>query len=293
MAVPEQPLVAIVGPTGSGKTELSVKLAQHYNGEIICADSRTIYRGLDIGTAKPSQSERARVPHHMIDVVGPGESFTVVDFQRQATALIKDIRLRGKIPFMVGGSGLYIDSVLFDYKFTSHKPQTLTPDLLTKTVGELKDYCIDNNIELPENDRNKRYLIRAIQQKGVNRQRRSKPIEHTIVVGIATNKESLIARLRLRLNKIFTNKVVEETAIFGQRYGWNSEAMKGNVYRVAKQFIDGELTLEQAKEKALTLDWQLAKKQLTWLRRNPFIQWYSIEDAEKYISQLLEHRQRQ
>lgn len=112
-----RPLIVIVGPTASGKTTLAIELARRLDGEIICADSRTVYKGMDIGTAKPTEEEQLFVPHHLLDVVDPGERFTVADFKRLANEAIIDIIGRGKVPIMVGGSGLYIDAVLFDYKF--------------------------------------------------------------------------------------------------------------------------------------------------------------------------------
>lgn len=111
------PLVVITGPTASGKTSLAMEVAKLFNGEIICADSRTIYKGMDIGTAKPTKKEQAAIPHHIIDVVEPNQSFTVADFKELALKAIDDITKRGKLPIMVGGTGLYIDSVIFDYQF--------------------------------------------------------------------------------------------------------------------------------------------------------------------------------
>ena len=113
------PLVVIAGPTASGKTALAIRLAERYDGEIICADSRTIYKGMDIGTAKPSAEEQARVPHWGLDIVEPGERFTVADFKAYAERKIQEIRERDRIPFLVGGTGLYIDAVIFDFQFKS------------------------------------------------------------------------------------------------------------------------------------------------------------------------------
>ena len=114
----ESPLVVIVGPTASGKTALAIHLAEKYNGEIVCADSRTVYKGLDIGTAKPSVSEQQRVRHHLIDVVEPDGTFSVADFKMLAVEAINDIESRGKLPILVGGSGLYIDAVVYDFSFS-------------------------------------------------------------------------------------------------------------------------------------------------------------------------------
>ena len=114
----EQPLVVIAGPTASGKSELAMKLAERFNGEIICADSRTIYKNMDIGTAKPTKLDQKAITHHLLDMIEPGELFSVYDFQQQAKAAINAIRSSGKLPIMVGGTGLYIDSVVFYYYFT-------------------------------------------------------------------------------------------------------------------------------------------------------------------------------
>ena len=112
-----QPLVVICGPTASGKSEIAMHLARQKNGEIICADSRTIYKYMDIGTAKPSLQDQREVPHHLLDIVEPGQRFTVVDFKSRALGVIADMRKRGKLPILVGGTGLYIDSIIYDYQF--------------------------------------------------------------------------------------------------------------------------------------------------------------------------------
>jgi tRNA dimethylallyltransferase len=146
----EAPLIVIVGPTASGKSALAMQLAERFGGEIICADSRTVYKGMDIGTAKPSAEDQARVPHHGLDLVEPGERFSAVDFKNYATQTIADIRARGKIPFLVGGTGLYVDAVIFDYHFGQADPE-LRAKLEALSLEELHEYCRNNNIKLPEN----------------------------------------------------------------------------------------------------------------------------------------------
>lgn len=133
------PLVVVVGETASGKTALGVELAKKYNGEIICADSRTVYKGMDIGTAKPTVEERAGIPHHLIDVVEPDEKYQVVMFQRDANQAIADIYSRGKLPIMVGGTGLYVDSVIFDYDFDAKTMKSLREHTLVIGVRRDKD----------------------------------------------------------------------------------------------------------------------------------------------------------
>jgi tRNA dimethylallyltransferase len=283
----EQPLVVIVGPTASGKTSLAIEVAEHFGGEIICADSRTIYKGMDIGTAKPTEEERARIPHYGLDLVEPGERFSAADFKRYANKKIAEIRGRGHIPLLVGGTGLYIDAVLFDYQFGSDADTKRRVELESMTLEELQDYCTKNNISLPENSLNKRYVIRAIEQKGINVKRNAEPISNSIIVGIATDREVLRSRIALRIEQLFDDGVVEEATILGKKYGWDNEAMTGNIYRLIHSYLKGEQSLDEIKVKATTTDWQLAKRQLTWLKRNPCIKWFELTEARNYLFRLL------
>lgn len=281
------PLIVIAGPTASGKTGLSIRLARAFNGEIICADSRTIYKDMDIGTAKPSLEEQAGVPHWGLDIATPGELFTAADFKRYAEQKIADIRRRGKVPFLVGGTGLYIDAVVLDYQFSVQPSEGLRTELLQKDVNELQEYCVKHNIKLPENHMNKRYLVRAIEQNGINQQRRKAPVDNTIVVGISTDRDVLRTRIRDRAEQFFEQGALEEAIALSEKYGWHSEAMTGNIYRLAHQYVDGELTIDEVKQKFITADWRLAKRQLTWLRRNDFVQWLQLPDAENYLQDYL------
>lgn len=281
------PLVTIVGPTASGKTSLALRLAQQYNGEIICADSRTLYREMNIGTAKPTPEEQASVRHWGLDLVDPGEAFSVAQFQQYAYAAIEDIRRRGKTPFLVGGTGLYVDAVLFAYGFGEEASADERTKLTGRSLAELIEYCVNHNISLPENSKNKRYVIRAIERNSISIKRRHAPIDDTLVVGIATNKVNLRTKIVARAEHMFTNGVVEEAKLLGKKYGWDSEAMKGNVYPLVKQFVDGTITQEELSELFSTSDWQLAKRQLTWLRRNPYILWLTAADAEHLLVQKL------
>lgn len=283
----ELPLIVIAGPTASGKTALAVRLAERFGGEIICADSRTIYRGMDIGTAKPTRDERANVPHWGLDLVEPGGRFTVADFKAYAEQKIAEIRERGNVPFLVGGTGLYIDAIVFDFAFAGEANEVLRKQLERMNIQELQKYCENNNIKLPENDHNKRYLIRAIERKNVTVKRRETPIDNTIVVGITTNRETLRTRIALRSEQLFANNVVEEATILGKKYSWDSEAMTGNVYPLVRKYIAGELDETGLRREFEISDWRLAKRQMTWLRRNPYIMWGTIEASEHYLSRIL------
>lgn len=282
----ELPLVVIVGPTASGKSATAMQIAEEFSGEIICSDSRTIYKGMDIGTAKPSKEDQARVPHWGLDLVEPGESFTAADFKDYAQKKIQEIRERGHVPMLVGGTGLYVDGLIFDYEFVSPDPE-LRSRLEAMPLEELQDYCANNNVELPENQQNRRYVIRAIERKNVSGKRLSALIPNTIIVGITTNRDELKARIAHRSEQLFENGMVEEAKLLGEKYGWNSEAMTGNIYRLVYQFLAGEFNEDELKRRFITADWQLAKRQLTWLKRNQFIHWASLDDAYSYIKKQL------
>lgn len=291
-AVDKLPLVVIVGPTASGKTALAIELAEKHGGEIICADSRTIYKGMDIGTAKPTAEEQARVPHWGIDLVEPGSYFSAADFKKYAFEMINQIRDRGHIPFLVGGTGLYVDAVLFDYQFGPPADNALRTKLKGLSLADLHKYCIDNNIKLPENNQNKRYLIRAIEQGSQAKRGRQTPINMSIIVGIATDKILLRQRIEERTEHLFNNSVVDEATLLGKKYGWKSEAMTGNIYPLIHRYLKNELTYQELKDKFTTADWRLAKRQMTYLKRNPFIKWLSATEAAAYITAQLvnEHK---
>ena len=285
----EPPLVVITGPTASGKTSLAIALAERFGGEIICADSRTVYRDMDIGTAKPTAAERTRVPHWGLDLVVPGDRFTAADFKHYTEGKIEEIRARGHVPFLVGGTGLYIDGVVFDYQFGADVDEDLRQLLDNMSVDELQKYCNKNNIELPENSQNRRYLVRSIERRGSNHKRNTEPLTNSIIVGITTNRELLRTRIEHRSEQLFDDGVVEEAIMLGKKYGWDSEAMTGNVYPLVRQYLEGGLSMHEVQQKFVTLDWRLAKRQLTWLRRNKYIRWKTLEEAEHYLSDILAH----
>ena len=277
------PLIVIVGPTASGKTSLAINLAEIYGGEIICADSRTVYKDMDIGTAKPSYEDCQRVPHWGIDLIYPYEYFSAAEFKQYALKKIEDIRSRNKIPFLVGGTGLYIDAIVFDYKF-GNKSDVKKRTLLEKlTIEELWEYCSKNNIELPDNYNNKRYVIRCIEQGGINNNRKVEINNNSIVVGISTDRDNLRKRIKDRIEQFFDNNVVEEAKILGKIYGWDNRAMSGNIYPILHKYIDNEISIEEAKLEIFYRDWHLAKRQMTWFRRNKNIEWLELNQVPSYI----------
>jgi len=283
-----KPLIVIVGPTASGKTSLAITLAKHFGGEIICADSRTVYEGMDIGTAKPTADERAQVQHWGLDLVKPDQNYTVAEFKEYADRKIKEIRDRGRIPFLVGGSGLYIDSVIFDYEFGEPADLDLRRKLEMLSVEDLQDYCRKNSIEIPQNSNNKRHLVRAIEQKGINNKRKREPVENSFIFGIETDREVLKERITKRATEMFNNDVVHEAEYLAEKYGWQHEAMTGNIYPLCHAVLEGTIDMVEAREKFIVQDWRLVKRQLTWFKRNSYITWLPLDETEKRIISLLD-----
>lgn len=189
--------------------------------------------------------------------------------------------------FWLGGTGLYIDSILFDYNFNSPIDTVLRNILNPLTLEELYNYCKKNNIILPENCKNRRYIIRAIERNNKPIIRRIEPIDNTVIVGISTDKETLNHNIYSRNEHFLDIGVVEEAMVLSKRYGWDIESMTVNIYRLVRLYLENEISLEDLIVKATTNDRQLAKRQLTWFRRNSNIQWFNINEAKLYISHLL------
>ncbi len=283
------PLIVIVGPTASGKTGLAVKIAKRYKGEVVSADSRAIYRGLDIGSAKPSLAERQGVPHWGFDLVEPGERFTAADFKQYANDKITEIRARGNLPIIAGGTGLYVNAMIFDYEFPA-EPATGERDKWEKlSLEELHKYCSKNNIKLPENKLNKRYVINTILRNGCALNMESHLPKDIVVVGIATESDVLRSRIGLRTEQIFNDGVVDEASVLAEKYGWGSEAMKANVYPLIRQYLSGELSLLETKQLYAIKDWHLAKRQIVWFKRNEHIKWLPLNEAYTYVAHMLDN----
>lgn len=246
-AVFDYPILVILGPTGSGKTGVSIKIAKAIGGEIISADSRAIYKGMDIGTAKPTKEEMQGIPHYGLDLIKPGERFTVADWKNYAEDKIKDIKSRGKVPIVVGGTGLYIDALIYDYHFkgpTGHK----IGDIEQKTCTDRKEIKGD-------------YLL----------------------VGIKWSTEELRARLNKRITQMFNQDLYNETTTLVQQYGWDNQAMKSNIYEYVWEYLQGKLSLNEAKERSFYEDWHLAKRQITWFKRNKEINWMELEKVYPFV----------
>lgn len=271
------PLVVIVGPTASGKTALALRIAKAYNGEVIAADSRTVYRGMDIGTAKPTAEEQQAIRHHLIGIRDPEEAFSAAEFKKLALEAIDDIASRGKVSVLVGGTGLYVDAVIFDYKFGSVADAEYRAELNKLTIEELQVLCRQKDIEVPINSKNKRHLIRAIEMGGLMKQEKSlRP--NTFVVGISIEREKLRERIAQRAQDMVAQGVLGEVEQVGRKYSWKGEALKGNIYRVFRGVVEGTKTVEEAEREFIQSDLDLAKRQMTWFKRNPHIEWSDSSD---------------
>lgn len=237
----------ILGPTGSGKTGVSIDIAKALDGEIISADSRAIYKGMDIGTAKPTKEEMQGIPHYGLDLVNPDERFTVADWKRYAEDKIADIESRGKVPIIVGGTGLYIDALIYDYHFKGPTGAK---------IGDIEQKTCSDRTEIKGD-----YLL----------------------IGIKWPTEELRTRLNKRITQMFCPALYDEVTKLVQKYGWGNGAMKSDIYEYAWQHLNSELSLEEAKEKCFYEDWHLAKRQMTWFKRNSNIIWLPLDQVYPYV----------
>jgi tRNA dimethylallyltransferase len=281
-------LLAIVGPTASGKSDLALRIAQEFNGEIIAADSRTIYKGMDIGTAKPSKVEQKLIPHWGLDLINPGESYSAFQFKKYAEAKISDIKKRGKLPILVGGTGLYVDSVLFDFGFVETKDSEQRNKLEELSVDQLQKLIKDRKYLMPENKNNRRYLIRTIERQGKTGSNRSIK-DNTAVIGLNPLAESLKERIYARSKRYFEQGLLKETKELIKKYGKeNVQKTHGIAYIASLKFLENEIDGEEALELIQKQEWQYARRQRTWFRRNKFIRWFdSPTQAYKEIVRIL------
>ncbi len=241
----KSPVIVIVGPTASGKTGLAIDVALELSKrgicecEIISADSRAIYKGMDIGTAKPTIEEMQGVPHWGIDLVEPNDRFTVVDFCNYAREKIAEIRKRGHLPIIAGGTGLYVDALIYNYQFN---------DVVKKTYSDRQEMSSD-----------------------------------FVVFGIDWPRKELKERLLQRANKLFEQPIEEETLKMVEQYGWDSQAMKSDIYPICWDLMRGKIDRDEAVRLNALDDWHLAKRQLTWFRRNDKIIWIPLKNATNRI----------
>jgi tRNA dimethylallyltransferase len=285
---PHRPLlVVILGPTGSGKTALSVALAQQFDGEIISCDSVAVYQGLEIGSAKPSAEQRKQVPHHLLDVVTPDAFYTAGDYSRAARAALATIAARGKLPIITGGTGLYLRALLQGLFPGPQRSAALRDRLLRKaeTRGPAVLHRILKRLDpasaarVHPNDVAK--VIRAIEVTQAAGQPMSEAWKEgrepltgyrVLRLGLDPQRPQLYERINARARVMFAEGLVEETRHLLARYG-HSPALASLGYRQAAEFLEGNLTLEQAIAAASQGHRNYAKRQLTWFRREPEVCW--------------------
>lgn len=268
------PLIFIVGETASGKTAAGIKIAQRVGGEIICADSRTVYKQMNIGTAKPTLSEQKLVTHHLIDIIEPNETFSAAEFNRRAEECIQDIRRRGKVPIIVGGTGLYIDALLYNFQFKDKPDDTYRTQLLQMNDEELTTLLHTKNIDTSKlNTKNRRHVIRAIERDG-EVPKNTKMREDALIYGLTLSRDVLRKRIEDRISDMISDGFVEETRIIGEKYGWRNEAMSGVGYRAVYDYIEGLISDDNLRKVLIQRDLSLAKRQRTWFKRNKNIHWF-------------------
>ncbi|MFT4532054.1 MAG: tRNA dimethylallyltransferase [Candidatus Saccharimonadales bacterium] len=273
---PQSPILFIVGPTASGKSNLAMQLAETLGGEIVAADSQTIRRSMDIGTAKPSHDEQRRVKHHMIDIIDPYEEYNVARFQDEARAAIGDIQTRGLLPIVVGGTGLYIDSLFYGYSLSDQNLE-VRAELNAKSVEELQKIIRQNGYGMPENDRNPRHLIGVISRAGSSPADKI-PVEGALMVGIDVDEDTLKARISSRIDKMIGSGLIDEVRSLVSRYGKPSSKIDAIAYPIFIDYLDSKVSLDKAKELFSQSDWQYARRQKSWLRRNKHINWLQSDD---------------
>lgn len=282
--------ITILGPTGSGKSALALALAKRFGGEIIAADSRTIYRGMDIGTAKPTAEERAAVPHHLLDIRDPGERLSAGEFKRLVELKINEIAARNRVPIVVGGSALYLDSVIFDYQFPPQADPAVRQELEQLSHEALVErlQSLDPDAAESVDVANRARVIRAIETAGQPRSRRSEPIANTLILGLKSNKEVIRNRIQQRVEKMLAEGFIDEVRRIGETYGWDSEAFNVIGYRAMKDVALGTKSVEQGAADFVAGDMALVKKQTTWWRRNPAIIWLDdASEAEELVDRFL------
>ena len=292
MSGPRQrrPLLVLVGQTAVGKTALSLALARQFNGEIVSADSRLFYRGMDIGTAKPSPAEQAAVPHHLIDICDPAETVTLAEYQTRAYATIDQIHQNGRLPILVGGTGQYIRAVVEGWGIPRVPPQPRLRAALAELGGETLArwlQTLDPDAAERIDSRNVRRVIRALEvtlvsgQKISVLQQKQPPPYDTLMIGLHREREVLYARIDARIEQMMAVGLLDEVAQLRQAgYGRSVPAMSGIGYRQLLDYLAGEMTLAEAVERIKYETHRFARQQGTWFRLDdPAIVWFDMERA--------------
>lgn len=294
----------LIGPTAVGKTRLSIELAKKFNGEIISGDSMQIYKGMDIGTAKITREEMEGVPHHLIDIKEPDESFSTAEFQELVRKKISEISSRGKMPMIVGGTGLYIQSVIFDYHFTEAPSdpvfrRSLEEEAETKgqefVHGKLKEVDPESASRIHPN--NVRRVIRALEiihctgkTAGELQENQSPELLYdTAIIGLTMDREMLYNRINLRVDLMMEQGLLGEVKYFYEKGLKDCQSIQAIGYKELYDYFDGKVPLEEAIENLKQNSRRYAKRQLTWFRNKMIVEWFDMsesKDAEKKFAEI-------
>ena len=275
-------LVVVAGTTASGKSDLGVELAKRFNGEVVSADSRQVFRGLDLGSGKITPEETQGIPHHLIDVCNPGDFFSVHDFQKMAYPVIDDIVARGKTPFLVGGTGLYVAAVTEGYDMSSFEPDLEYRDELEKlSTPELYAMLMEKAPDSDIDPKNRNRVMRKLEKihAGDDHEPQNKPRYECLKIGVAFPRPVLKERIDIRLEKRMQLGMVDEVRRLLDAGATSEFMMKlGLEYRHIAQLITGEFANEEEMCAALSLAIKrFAKRQMIWFRRDKDIQWIDMQ----------------
>ncbi|WMZ47266.1 tRNA (adenosine(37)-N6)-dimethylallyltransferase MiaA [Staphylococcus pseudintermedius] len=288
-------IVAIVGPTASGKTELGVALAKAIDGEVISGDSMQVYQGMDIGTAKVTPDEMDGIPHHLIDILKPDETYSAYDFQQQAQQLITDITTRGKVPIIVGGTGLYIQSVIYDYQFDDETISPETEQRVAEQMAKLKSYTNEaihdylgtfdpiSHQEIHPNNRKRveRAISYYLSTKKVlsNRKKSTQLTENydTLLVGIKMSRDTLYSRINSRVDMMLSHGLLDEVQELIELGYESCQSMQAIGYKEIIPVIKNEMPLDEAITLLKQHSRNYAKRQMTWFTNKLNVHWLDRE----------------
>jgi len=291
-------LIVILGPTASGKTDLAVFLAKKLKGEVVSADSRQIYKEMDIGTAKVTKKEMTGVPHYLIDIIPPNKTFTLAQYKIRTIKIIKDIQRRGKTPFLVGGTGLYIKAVVENLQIPKVAPNPALREKLEKKTNEelLKDLAkLDPQAAETIDRKNKRRLVRALEVCILSGKPfsalkiKGKPMFEVLQLGISVPRQTLYRRINQRVERQIKDGLIDEVKNLSRKYGWNLPSLSGIGYKEFKPYFEEKITLREAKKNLKQNTRQYARRQMTWFRKDKSIQWIkNAKEANRLIKKFLQ-----
>lgn len=296
---PSPPLIVLLGPTAVGKTELSLRLAERVGGEIVSADSRQVYRGMDIGTAKATADERQRVPHHLIDIRSPDQPLSLAEYQRMAYTAIDAIHRRQAVPFLVGGTALYLRAVVLGLRIPNAPPDAalraqLEARLASEGVAALFGHLleIDPATAAVTDARNPRRVLRALEitlstgQSKVAQEGAAPPPYRILQIGLHRTRESLHRRVDARVDEMIAHGLVDETArLLAAGYDPALPALTSLGYREIGAFLAGKLSLQHAVERIKIETHRFLRHQSTWFRKMEEVVWFDLDDPQQNSDQ--------